>query len=491
MSLKGKLNRFKEHLTREAPRQAVSQQKAPGRSGGELEPGDAAALEAPSPFGALEPRSAAVLEPPPFGAFEPASAAAPVNPALTASQASFEEIPFLDKWTELGAQPYFWDDEHVMVREVRYPISQRHGLYAFAELYETIEEWERAGFEHPLSASGRSAEDLLFFDTETTGLHGGTGNTVFLLGHSRMNGESVIVRQHFLAAPHSEAALYRSFLEDSQTATHLVTYNGKSFDWPQVKTRHTLLRDLVPRLPAFGHYDLLHGARRLWREDLESCRLSLIEREKLGVVREDDVPGYLAPIRYFDFLTDKDPDTVAGVLRHNEIDVLSLITLYIHLSALLLSHEQQANVSEEERFKVGRWYEALGDVARAMQAYRLVAESAHPLRDKARIAIGGCYKKQRDWRQALLVWESLAKSGVPLPEDVLIEMAKLCEHQAKDLEKALFYAEAGYDRWKQKAALLRRRSKAEEAAYRKRIERLEQKLRQQAGPELDYGGGLV
>lgn len=93
---------------------------------------------------------------------------------------------------------------------------------------------------------------------------------------------------------------------------------------------------------------------------------------KLGVVREDDVPGYLAPIRYFDYLTDKNPDTVAGVLRHNEIDVLSLITLYIHLSALLLSHEQQVDISEEERFKVGRWYEALGDTERAMQAYLLL-----------------------------------------------------------------------------------------------------------------------
>lgn len=482
MSLKSKLNRFKDHLTKEAPQQQGSRVKDTGRAGGTLEPASS---------GPFEPASSAGQEPTPFSAPQPARGTAQPDSAPVNSQANMEEIPFMDKWMELGAKPYFWEDEHVMVREVRYPISQRHGHYAFAGLYETIAAWERAGFEHPLSASGRSVEDLLFFDTETTGLHGGTGNTVFLLGHSRMDGESVIVRQHFLAAPYSEAALYRSFLEDSQTATHLVTYNGKSFDWPQVKTRHTLLRDLVPRLPAFGHYDLLHGARRLWREDLESCRLSLIEREKLGVVREDDVPGYLAPIRYFDYLTDKNPDTVAGVLRHNEIDVLSLITLYIHLSALLLSHEQQVDISEEERFKVGRWYEALGDTERAMQAYRLVADSVHPLRDKARIAMGSCYKRQKDWRRALLVWEGLGNSGVTLPEDVLIEMAKLYEHQVKDLEKALLFAEAGYDRWKQKAALLRRRSKAEEAAYRKRIERLEQKLRTQAGPDLDYGGGLV
>ena len=45
----------------------------------------------------------------------------------------------------------------------------------------------------------------------------------------------------------------------------MVTYNGKAFDWPQVKTRHTLIREHVPKLPPFGHFDLYHAARRMWK----------------------------------------------------------------------------------------------------------------------------------------------------------------------------------------------------------------------------------
>lgn len=476
MSLKSKLNRFKGHLTREA-------QNPPPSSGD----GAAAVREAPADGVAEAPIAPmAPASPEDVLAAAHAAPAAPADGSAAASAA----IPFLQKWQDLSARPYVWEDEYVMVRELRYPASQRHGRYAFSALYETMAAWEQAGLQHPLSAAGKQAEDLLFFDTETTGLHGGAGNTVFLLGHSRFEGDEVVVRQHFLAAPHAEAALYHSFLQDSRTATDLVTYNGKSFDWPQVKTRHTLLRDLVPRLPSFGHYDLLHGARRLWREDLESCRLSLIEREKLGVVREDDVPGHLAPIRYFDFLTDQDPDTVAGVLRHNEIDVLSLITLYIHLSALLLAREQ-AEGSGEERYKVGQWYEALGDLERAMEAYRQAADRAPELHHKAKIAMGRCYKKRKEWRQALQLWEEVSQSGTPLSEEILTEMAKLYEHQVKDFERALFCAERAYERWRQKAALLRRRSKTEEAAYRKRLERLAQKAAQGTADQAEYGPGLV
>jgi uncharacterized protein YprB with RNaseH-like and TPR domain len=384
-------------------------------------------------------------------------------------------IPYLEKWTELQAKPFVCDDEYVMVREVRYPLTYRHGTYRFDQLYEVIRAWEQSGMAHPLSTAERTAEELLFFDTETTGLHGGVGNTIFLLGYSRVEGDSVVVRQHFLASPHAEVTLYHSFLEEVKEATHLVTFNGKAFDWPQVKTRHTLIRDQVPRLPSFGHYDLLHGARRLWKHDLESCRLSVIEQEKLGVSRRNDVPGYMAPILYFDYLNGKDPETVEGVLRHNELDVLSLITLYIHISMLLLAHEKVA-VSHEERFEIARWYEALGEDDAAARHYREVAESRHALSGKAKIALGHHYKKQKKWEQALGMWETIISESSYVPEEVYIEAAKICEHQLKDFEKALEYTLQAYELWRRKGNLLRWKSKAEQEAYRKRIERLERKI---------------
>lgn len=411
MSLKDKLNRFKSHLTKEAPK--------------------------------------------------PANAPA--------------EIPFVQKWADLQAKPYGTEDDYVIVREVRYPIAQRHGRYRFDQLLEIIEAWEESRTQHPLSSAGRAAHDLLFFDTETTGLHGGAGNTIFLLGYSRIEEESVVVRQHFLALPHAEVTLYQSFLAEAEKSTHLVTFNGKAFDWPQVKTRHTLIRDEVPQLPAFGHYDLLHGARRLWKHELESCRLSIIEQEKLGVFRTNDVPGYMAPILYFDYLNSKNPEIVQGVMHHNELDVLSLITLYIHMSKLLLAHDDQA-VSPEELFEIARWYEALGEDGHAMHSYRKIAESRHSLSGRAKIALGHQYKKRKDWRQALHTWEEVIKESSYIPEDLYIEVAKIYEHQQKDYEKALHYTLLAFDLMKKKGSMLRKKSKAEMEAYQKRIERLEHKI---------------
>ncbi|MFY0544449.1 ribonuclease H-like domain-containing protein [Brevibacillus sp. H7] len=412
MSLKDKLNRFKGHLTKEAP--------------------------LPSPV----PQT---------------------------------DIPYQEKWAILQAKPFVWNDDYVMVREVRYPLTQRHGAYRFAQLFDVMRAWEQSGISHPLSTAQRTAADLLFFDTETTGLHGGAGNTIFLLGHSRLDGDSVVVRQHFLAAPHAEITLYQSFLSEVTSSTHLVTFNGKAFDWPQVKTRHTLIRDSVPKLPPLGHYDLLHGARRLWKHDLESCRLSLIEREKLGVLRKNDVPGYMAPILYFDYLQNRDPETIQGVLHHNELDVLSLITLYIHLSKLLLTHEKEA-VSCEEGFEIARWYEALGEDEMAYRGYLRIAESRHVLSAKAKIALGLLHKKRKQWEQALAIWEALIRESAYIPEEIYIEAAKIYEHQLKDYEKALHYTRRAFEEWKKKRTILRRTSKAEMSAYQKRLERLEKRI---------------
>lgn len=65
---------------------------------------------------------------------------------------------------------------------------------------------------------------------------------------------------------------------------------------------------------------------------MDRVSLGTVEKEELSVYRKEDTPGYLAPMLYFHFLKTQDPDLMAGVLHHNEQDVLSLISLYIHLS---------------------------------------------------------------------------------------------------------------------------------------------------------------
>ncbi len=133
----------------------------------------------------------------------------------------------------------------------------------------------------------------------------------------------MVVRQHILPQPGNEIPLYQSFLERINYDT-LVTYNGKAFDWPQLKTQHTLIREHVPKLPEFGHFDLYHASRRLWKDKLERVKLSAVETDILGIKRTSDIPGYLAPMIYFDFIERKDPEILFGILKHNELDVLSL-----------------------------------------------------------------------------------------------------------------------------------------------------------------------
>ena len=418
--------------------------------------------------------------------------AAPVQPADAAAQV--QPIGHLEKWRLLQTTPAVFDDAYVMVREVRYPLAHRHGQYTFSQFLDTLALWNDSGLRHPLSGAGTAPEDWLFFDTETTGLNGGTGNAIFLLGYCLVNPDAVVVRQHFLPSPAAERALYQSFIQDIGDAKRLATYNGKSFDWPQVKTRLTLLGGAAPELPGLIHHDLMHAARRLWRDDLPSCRLSVIEEAKLGVRRGQDTPGHMAPLLYFEYLRSGDPDAVAGILQHNELDVLSLVTLYIRLSRLVQRSLQQGEATASERMQIARWYEALGQDDNAIAGYQAVARSGHALSTEAKLALGFVLKRRKQWKRALAAWEECTRELSHIPEELYVELAKLCEHGLRDYEKALHYARRASAAHSRKTAMLRRgahrRLVSHDAihgtesrgpdSHERRLARLEKKLRRGA-----------
>ncbi|MGE7759512.1 ribonuclease H-like domain-containing protein [Peribacillus sp. NPDC097895] len=345
-----------------------------------------------------------------------------------------EDIPFLEKWLENDTVSYHFDDDYCFIREVRYPLNHKHGLYAFSELKKIVNEWNQTSLEHPLSARGVNSEDLFFFDTETTGLGGGAGNTIFLLGYAYLEGEEVVVKQHILPQPGSEIPLYQSFLEKINYET-LVTYNGKSFDWPQLKTRHTLIKEHVPKLPEFGHFDLYHASRRLWRNKLERVKLSVVETDILDVHREDDIPGYLAPMIYFDFVERKNPEILFGIMKHNELDILSLISLYIHLSRKIL----QLDGYTEDSMEIARWLAYLGKKEESVETYEKILTAGN---EEDRIIAGHALafqkKKEKQFNEALEIWKEVAvKGNVQLRIQAQIECAKLYEHQFKDVAFAL------------------------------------------------------
>ncbi len=347
-----------------------------------------------------------------------------------------KEIPYQEEWERNQVRPYFLDEDYCLIREVSYPIDKQHGKYSFRDYFKAVSQWQMFEGEHPLSAKGLQANDLFFFDTETTGLGGGTGNTIFLLGYAKVRENEVILRQHILPQPGSEVPLYYSFLENVDYNT-LVTYNGKSFDWPQVKTRHTLVREHVPKLPSFGHFDLYHGSRRLWKGKLESVKLVNVESEILDFKRTDDVPGFLAPIIFFDFVERKEPEGMLGVLKHNELDILSLITLYTHLSFQILGIDKDQ--TSEEQLAVGKWLEYTGNAELAQSSFeRLLASQSTVSRFEAMRSLSYQYKKQKKYDEAITLWEELSNNAPYLMRiEALIEWAKALEHHYKLYEEAL------------------------------------------------------
>lgn len=174
------------------------------------------------------------------------------------------------------------------------------------------------------------APDLLFFDTETTGLAGGTGTRAFMIGAADWFDGALRVRQLLIANMAAEKAMLREFSRWLAPSTVLASYNGRSYDAPLLRTRYRLAR-LPDALHGLDHLDLLHPSRRRWRGRWENCRLATIEREALRILREDDLPGAQAPAAWLSYLRGADSVNLRRVAEHNRQDVATLAQLLTRL----------------------------------------------------------------------------------------------------------------------------------------------------------------
>ena len=179
--------------------------------------------------------------------------------------------------------------------------------------------------------------DLLFFDTETTGLAGGTGTRAFMIGAADwhlhpLHGDCLRVRQLLMTTMAAEAAMLDAFTAWLSPRTVLSSYNGRCYDAPLLKTRYRLARKLEP-LSALDHVDLLFPTRRRYRGTWENCRLATIERELLRIVREDDLPGSEAPAAWLNYLRGGSARNLRRVAAHNHQDVVTLALLMTRLVA--------------------------------------------------------------------------------------------------------------------------------------------------------------
>jgi len=171
--------------------------------------------------------------------------------------------------------------------------------------------------------------DALYLDTETTGLSGGSGTYVWLVGLGSFAAGRFRVWQGFLSEPAEERALLELVAERIRAAAYVVSFFGKSFDRHRLEDKMRL-HGIAPPFAEKPHLDLYWPLRRRHRGRFGDCRLRTLERELCAVAREDDLPGSFAPAAWFDFLHGR-PHRLEGVFQHNLDDVKSLATLLAHL----------------------------------------------------------------------------------------------------------------------------------------------------------------
>jgi uncharacterized protein YprB with RNaseH-like and TPR domain len=280
----------------------------------------------------------------------------------------------------------------------------------------------------------------LYLDTETTGLGPGAGTVAFLVGlafwdeEPSAGGPSGLVCEQLLVRQlGEEAPVLARVAERIRKASMLVTFNGKSFDLPVLRTRFVMGRSAFPDEPP--HLDLVHVARRLHSGRGFGARLGAVEREVLGFVRENDVPSGEVSACYLHFLRTGDTRALLGVVDHNLWDVVSMAAIV----SLYGEPLEGTQLHCEDLVGVARTLKRAGYNDRAYAvADEALARGAGEAGVRARAEIS---KARGDKARALADFEQLAKA-VDDPT-VRLELAKLYEHHAKDAARALALVNEG------------------------------------------------
>lgn len=276
----------------------------------------------------------------------------------------------------------------------------------------------------------------LFMDTETTGLAGGTGTVAFLVGVGYFSEDVFRLDQCFMRDYDDEAPMLTFLDERFRECGTVVGYNSKCFDLPLIRTR--FIQNRLPfRLESRPHYDLVHAARRFWKRRLSDCSLGNIEREVLGIHRHGDVPSYLIPQLWLDYLHTRDARPLESVFYHHRMDILSLVSLTAWLSQCLEAAGGRGFEHTEDQLSLVRVHfnqKNYPEVVRHGLTY-LESGGAGPMRRECLEMLGLAHKRLQQFPAMQEVLE-LHVQEFPSDLGARLELAKLHEHRTRNLLEA-------------------------------------------------------
>ena len=291
--------------------------------------------------------------------------------------------------------------------------------------------------------AGFDPATALFVDIETTGLAGGAGTTAFLVGagyfaRARV-GEPPVFRldQCFMRDFDDEEAMLLYLQDIFAGVKTIVTFNGKTFDIPLLRSRFISNR-LPFRLDTALHYDLIHAVRRIFKLRLKDCSLANVEREVLNIRRHDDIPGAEIPQVWFDYLRSRDARVLPRVFSHHRNDVVSLVALAALIAQRLSVPCGDGFDHAEDRLSVVRLHHRQKKFEAVIEHGRklLECETDNGLRRECLCILCSAYKRMQDWQQLEEILNLMTRE---FPGDLTarLELAKYHEHRSRNLEEAL------------------------------------------------------
>jgi uncharacterized protein YprB with RNaseH-like and TPR domain len=251
---------------------------------------------------------------------------------------------------------------------------------------------------------------LVFLDTETTGIQGGTGTCPFLVGLGFFHGDEWHIQQFFIRDFDEEHSMLHALREQLSRFSLVITYNGASFDIPLLESRFVLAR-LDNPFEGMTHLDMLTSSRRLWRNGYGSCRLASLEARVAAFMRGQDVPGSAIPRAYFDYLRGRQSPVLRGVFTHNVHDVASLAALTVcacdSIASPPAAFDEPLNL-----FSLAKVFEHTSEWKKAMAFYECAVQGGlpAPLDRKARESLILLFRRAGDHERSLAMSEQLMQA---------------------------------------------------------------------------------